>query len=382
MKKSISVSEKARIVKDIIEIVQEALREERIYIENPERPPYDDDFLIYGEDYKKLKNVLQNILEHGTLIDSGRNANEEVVYSKPHNKKNIKLFHGTSLENAEAIMEEGFVLGKHKTYRTSPDDMISAYFADDYDGVQCGFDYAVLNAQAAAAVQDSQKTGVAVITMEIPEDVLGQIPDDAEDINLSCETATKYLTGYYIVHDVYSPGTRLTILAHMDANGKDLVEIKNMNEVDRGFLTAAKNCHEDFMWLYINSLDQDVLDISMYRFITKKGLLTLKWDDSKAEDGYYTGHLYNGDEIIRTISIKDNRCAPLNHKPTSQRGRDDAFSFFVTWENGEHGIHYKGFDYDPTYMGHKLGGYQGTCTHTVDDIKRWCEEYLMPDLTH
>lgn len=254
----ISASEKTRITKDVIEIVQEALREEQIYIENPERPPYDDDFLIYGEDYIMLKNVLQKILEHGKFIDSG--------YHK-HNKKTIKLFHGTSLENAEAIMEEGFVLGKNKTYRASPDDMISAYFADP-----CGFTYAVLNAQAAAAVQGSQKTGVAVITMEIPEDVLGQIPDDAEDINLSCETATKYLTGYYIVNDVYSPGTRLLILAHMYANRQKeyLVEIKHMNDVDRGFLTAAETCHEDFIWLYINTLDQDVLDMSMYRFVTKK----------------------------------------------------------------------------------------------------------------
>ena len=42
----------------------------------------------------------------------------------------------------------------------------------------------------------------------------------------------------------------------------------------------------------------------------------------------------------------------------------------------------KGFDYDDDYYdradenGLFLGGYNGKCTHTVEDIKRWCEEYL------
>lgn len=42
----------------------------------------------------------------------------------------------------------------------------------------------------------------------------------------------------------------------------------------------------------------------------------------------------------------------------------------------------QGFDYDDEYgehvdeNGELLGGYQGNCTHTVDDIKRWCENWL------
>lgn len=179
----------------------------------------------------------------------------------------MKFYHGTSIENAKQILTEGFVLGKKKTYGVSPEGLICVY-------AECegsGFEYAVLNAQAAAAAQDSKEVGVAVMAIDIPDSVIKKRPDNnEEEYRMPCDMATEFLTGYYVVHDAYSPGTRLIILAHMYANGKRDVLCADLNNVDSDFLRDAERRREDFIWSSVNTVDQDYVEPSAYRFISKE----------------------------------------------------------------------------------------------------------------
>ena len=104
------------------------------------------------------------------------------------------------------------------------------------------------------------------------------------------------------------------------------------------------------------------------------------WDDSDADIGHYRCKLIDNDETtLEEIHFTDytnewqQKDGQKNHYPR-------AYSFEVGYCCGF--SMYKGFDYDDNYYdradedGFRLGGYNGKCTHTVEDIKRWCEEYL------
>lgn len=104
------------------------------------------------------------------------------------------------------------------------------------------------------------------------------------------------------------------------------------------------------------------------------------WNDSDADIGHYRCKLIDDDETtLEEIHFTDytnewqQKDGRKNHYPR-------AYSFEVGYCCGF--SMNKGFDYDDDYYdradedGFRLGGYNGTCTHTVEDIKHWCEEYL------
>lgn len=103
------------------------------------------------------------------------------------------------------------------------------------------------------------------------------------------------------------------------------------------------------------------------------------WDDSDADVGHYRCKLFDDDDVIDEIHFTDytnewqQKDCRENHFPR-------AYSFEVGYCRGF--SHWEGFDYDDDYYnrvdenGYHLGGYNGNCTHTVEDVKRWCEEYL------
>lgn len=104
------------------------------------------------------------------------------------------------------------------------------------------------------------------------------------------------------------------------------------------------------------------------------------WNDSDADIGHYRCKLVDDDEtVLEEIHFTDytnewqQKDGRKNHYPR-------AYSFEVGYCCGFSMD--KGFDYDDDYYdradedGFRLGGYNGTCTHTVEDIKHWCEEYL------
>lgn len=104
------------------------------------------------------------------------------------------------------------------------------------------------------------------------------------------------------------------------------------------------------------------------------------WNDSNADIGHYRCKLVDDDEtVLEEIHFTDytnewqQKDGRKNHYPR-------AYSFEVGYCCGFSMD--KGFDYDDDYYdradedGFRLGGYNGTCTHTVEDIKHWCEEYL------
>lgn len=106
--------------------------------------------------------------------------------------------------------------------------------------------------------------------------------------------------------------------------------------------------------------------------------MEFKWIDN-VEIGHYECELYEGDEKINDINFTDYTsefCQRYDRKGRFTR----PYSFVVNWCHGWSMS--EGFDYDADYRNHTdengrlIGSYQGNCTHTVDDIKRWCENWL------
>lgn len=97
------------------------------------------------------------------------------------------------------------------------------------------------------------------------------------------------------------------------------------------------------------------------------------WDDSDADIGHYSCKFLDEDVVIDEISFRDytNEWHFNNDK---ENGYKRPYSFIVHWCSGW--SMREGFDYDKEYRERKSGGYQGNCTHTVEDIKRWCEEWI------
>lgn len=74
---------------------------------------------------------------------------------------------------------------------------------------------------------------------------------------------------------------------------------------------------------------------------------------------------------MERISFNDNTC-DFRQLIARENNYGDCYSFEVSWCN-EWSMH-QGFDYDS--VKHETGEYQGKCTHTVDDVKRWCENWI------
>ena len=97
------------------------------------------------------------------------------------------------------------------------------------------------------------------------------------------------------------------------------------------------------------------------------------WDDSEANIGYYSCEFLDEDVVIDEISFTDYTNEWRSYKD-KKNGYKRPYSFEVRWCRGW--SMKEGFDYDEEYRNRKSGGYQGNCTHTVEDIKRWCEKWI------
>lgn len=98
------------------------------------------------------------------------------------------------------------------------------------------------------------------------------------------------------------------------------------------------------------------------------------WNESDARIGYYSCELIDddGSELQKIFFIDNTNC--WNKENDALNGFKRAYSFEVPYCDGDTTC--EGFDYDKEYRSRPGGGYQGVCTHTVEDVKRWCEEYL------
>lgn len=106
--------------------------------------------------------------------------------------------------------------------------------------------------------------------------------------------------------------------------------------------------------------------------------MEFKWIDD-AETGYYECELYEGGVKINEISFIDYT-SEFYQRFDKENHYARPHAFMVHWCCGW--SMKQGFDYDNKYgehvdeNGRLIGSYQGNCTHTVDDIKRWCENWL------
>ena len=107
--------------------------------------------------------------------------------------------------------------------------------------------------------------------------------------------------------------------------------------------------------------------------------LRFAWDDSWFDCGRYKCELFENEKKIDEISFTDYTCE-FRQGNDKKCGYTRPYAFEVYWCSGW--SMREGFDYDDKFdrhcdeKGHTIGGYQGNCTHTVDDIKKWCEEWL------
>ena len=110
--------------------------------------------------------------------------------------------------------------------------------------------------------------------------------------------------------------------------------------------------------------------------------LRFEWEDE--DYGFHKCRLYDGKNEIDNICFWDYT-SEFHQRDDRENGYTRPYSFEVSWCCGWSMRH--GFDYDEDYAKHydekclpirhiAKGGYQGNCTHTVDDVKNWCEEWL------
>ena len=107
--------------------------------------------------------------------------------------------------------------------------------------------------------------------------------------------------------------------------------------------------------------------------------LRFEWDYVNADIGIYICNLCDGNKIINDISFIDYT-SEFHQRYDEKERYIRPYSFEVHWCHGWSMS--EGFDYDADYRDHTdengklVGGYKGNCTHTVDDIKKWCENWL------
>ena len=96
------------------------------------------------------------------------------------------------------------------------------------------------------------------------------------------------------------------------------------------------------------------------------------WRDDP-DIGYYEGILIDdNDKEINQISIWDYTC-PFRLAEAERGNYQDRYAYTVSSCCGS-GLD-KGFDRDESPK-RGWGGYRGTPSHTVEDIKRWCENWV------
>lgn len=100
--------------------------------------------------------------------------------------------------------------------------------------------------------------------------------------------------------------------------------------------------------------------------------MKLVWKDDK-EIGSYRLYLYDGDKQLDEINIVDCTCK-FRREYDKELGVRRRFAYETYYCNGF--VYDKGFDEDKGYKNNKDYGFVGVVTHTLEDVKRWCENYL------
>lgn len=109
------------------------------------------------------------------------------------------------------------------------------------------------------------------------------------------------------------------------------------------------------------------------------------WDDTYAEIDVYNCELIDDDDnVLENIEVIDY--TSISKQESAYRSHSFyPYSFKVNFYFGsskEVIQMQQGLDYDSAYSNHldengcRMYGYNGVCTHTLEDVKRFCEEYL------
>ncbi len=100
--------------------------------------------------------------------------------------------------------------------------------------------------------------------------------------------------------------------------------------------------------------------------------MEFRWNDSP-DTGYYRGLLIDDDgSELDQIGFYDYTCQFMQEQDIKNRHKRSC-AYEVSWCNGW-SMHQSFDDVDEDNV--QGYGYQGHCEHTVEDIRRWCENWL------
>ena len=102
------------------------------------------------------------------------------------------------------------------------------------------------------------------------------------------------------------------------------------------------------------------------------------WNDKDADDGFYRLFLVSDNGIIlKALGVID-----YTSDSQQKMNRLSGYPIDCAFRVLHSGIEIKRFDYDKDANTHKdkegrlIGGYNGVCTHTLEDVKAWCENFI------
>lgn len=123
-----------------------------------------------------------------------------------------------------------------------------------------------------------------------------------------------------------------------------------------------------------------------------------EWKDHP-ESGYYYGVCCEGrtsnKEQLYSVSITDNTCkhkqeefernkmgCPVSFEVYFSNSKDEKWNYYHCFDDDKNWHCRHSFDYDEDWQNHfdeqgnRVYGFRGKASHTIEDIKKWCEVFM------
>lgn len=140
----------------------------------------------------------------------------------------VRVYHGTSYENGQSILKNGFN-PESRTWDVSLDDCM--YFAYDLEEESYAKAMAIDEARITAALNHSSYTGIYVFSIEVDESIIEEYGDSSCEnmsdiaIELPLEIANQYTLKYELIENMFIPSLGLVYLANANINYLNLSKL-------------------------------------------------------------------------------------------------------------------------------------------------------------
>lgn len=180
----------------------------------------------------------------------------------------VRMYHGTSMENAKKILKYGFSDEKDTIWNVSDPEMV--YLAEEQNPEECDDDFdsyitdskltAIEAGQIAAAWFNSKSSDTVVFEFEVPEEVIGLFEDDdsCENAYGCCQVNALELNDLiskgqikvkmHILHGSYIPYLRIFYLNNLSRIYLKYIEdtmlMKVMDTVGTTYIDDLHGCYD------------------------------------------------------------------------------------------------------------------------------------------